>query len=98
MRSWSLTGRYLHDRVDSRGEYVTPDLTPGHRSRVGHLAVVEARRAGGRFVYESSYQLSRHQQSREGRCSTPGTMSDVLIPELFPENAANLIPTVYVSA
>ena len=32
--NWSLTGRYLHDRLDSRGEYLTgPDLTPGIATR-----------------------------------------------------------------
>jgi len=58
--------------------------------------VVEARRVGERFVYETSYQLSRRQQ---GRKDVPHTKDGVgvLIPELFPENEANLIPNVYVS-
>ena len=42
-----------------------PDLAPGHRYQVGHLAVVEARRAAGRLLHELSYQLSSHRQSRE---------------------------------
>lgn len=95
--NWSLTGRYLQDRVDSRGEYVTgPDLTPGHRYQVGHLAVVEARHVRGRHVYELSYQLSNHQLSREDIIHTRNDLG-ILIPEYFPENAANLIPTVEVS-
>ncbi len=57
--NWSLIGRYLHERVDSHGEYIIrADLAPGHRYLVGRLAVVEARHVGGRFLYESSYQLS----------------------------------------
>ena len=72
--NWSLTGRYLHDRVDSRGEYVTqPDLAPGHRFQVGHLAVVEARRAAGRLLLELSYQLSSHTQSRDDLVQTGGS-------------------------
>ncbi len=94
--NWSLTGRYLHDRVDSRGEYVTADFAAGHRYSVGHLAVVEARRAAGRFLYESSYQLSRHDLSRKDRMPTRDGLG-IGIPELFPENAANLIPTLNVS-
>ena len=62
--NWTLTGRYLHDQVDSRGEYVTqPDVAPGQRYQVGHLAVLEARRAAGRVLHELSYQLSSHTQS-----------------------------------
>lgn len=26
--NWSVTGRYLHDRVDSRGEYIVPPMGP----------------------------------------------------------------------
>ena len=64
--NWSVTGRYLHDRVDSLGEYLTlPDLAPGHRYLLGHLAVVEARHVGERILYELSYQLSRHTLSRK---------------------------------
>ena len=45
-------GRYLHERVDSRGDYTTgPDLEPGHRYLLGHLAVVEARHVGGRLLW-----------------------------------------------
>jgi Carboxypeptidase regulatory-like domain len=59
--NWSLTGRYLHDRVDSHGEYVTqPAIAPGHRYQVGHLAAVETRRAAGRLLHELAYQLSSH--------------------------------------
>jgi hypothetical protein len=95
--NWAFTGRYLRDQVDSLGEYVTgPDLTPGHRYQVGHLAVAEARRAGGRFLQEFSYQSSSHQLSRKDRVHTRNGLG-ILIPEYFPENAANLIPTVGVT-
>ena len=95
--NWSVTGRYLHDRLDSRGEYVTgPDLTPGHRYQVGDLAVVEARYVQGRLLHESSYQLSNQQLSRHDRVHTRDDLG-ILISEYFPENAANLIPTVGVS-
>jgi hypothetical protein len=94
--NWSLTGRYLHDRVDSRGEYATIDLSPGHRYLVGHLTVVEARNVRGRFVHDLSYQSSSHELSRKDALHTRGDLG-ILIPELFPENAANLIPSVTVA-
>jgi hypothetical protein len=93
--NWSLTGRYLHDRVDSRGEYVAPDFSAGHRYTVGHLAVVEARRAVGGLLYESSYQLSRHDLARKDRIPSRDDLG-IGIPEIFPENAANLMPNVNV--
>ena len=90
--NWSLKGRYLHDRLDSGGEYITePDSRPGHRYLVGHLAVVEARRVGGRFLHELSYQLSRNRISRDDLMHTRGDLG-ILIPEVFPENAADLMP------
>jgi hypothetical protein len=93
---WSLTGRYLHDRVDSLGEYITgPDRAPGHRYQIGHLAVVEARRVEGPFLYELSYQLSSHELSRKDPLHTRDDVG-IIIPELFPENAAAIVPTVYV--
>ncbi len=95
--NWSLIGRYLHERVDSHGEYVTgPDLAPGHRYLVGRLAVVEARHVGGRLLHESSYQLSKHEQSRNDRAYSRGDLG-VAIPEFFPENAADLIPNVFIA-
>lgn len=95
--NWSLTGRYLHDQVDSRGEYLAgPNLAAGHRYQVGHLAVVEARRAGPRLLNESSYQLSSHELSRKDRMDTRSDLG-IVIPEFFPENAANLIPRVDVA-
>jgi hypothetical protein len=96
LANWALTGRYLHDRVDSRGEYVTADFTAGHRYSVGHLAVVEARRALGRVLYESSYQLSRHDLARKDRMPRRDELG-IAIPEIFPENAANLVPALNVS-
>jgi hypothetical protein len=93
---WSLTGRYLHDRVDSRGEYSTqPDLAAGQRYQVGHLAVVEARRSEGRLLHELSYQMSSHTLSDRDAMSTRSELG-IAIPEFFPENEANLIPRVDV--
>jgi Carboxypeptidase regulatory-like domain len=88
---WSLAGRYLHDRVDSRDEF----LGPPHRYLVGHLAVVESRRGGGRFLHELSYQLSSNQQARKEVMHTRADVG-ILIPEIFPENAADLIPRIDV--
>lgn len=93
---WSLTGRYLHDRADSLGEYFAgPDIVPGRRYRVGDLGVVEARRAGGRWLHELSYQVSRHEQVREGVRHTRESL-EIQTPEIFPENAANLVPRLSV--
>ena len=94
--AWSFTGRYLHDRVDSRGEYATiPDLTPGHRYLVGQLAVLEARRMGGRFVYEASYKLATNQQARRDAVPTRSQLGLTML-ELYAENEGNVIPLVYV--
>ena len=93
---WFLTGRYLHDRGDSRGEFITrPELAAGHRYLAGHFAVLEARRVQGRVLSEISYQLSSNRISPE----EPGHTRDEVglqVPELFAENAANLTPNVAV--
>ena len=94
--NWTTTGRYLHDQVDSRGEYITPDVTPGHRYQVGHLAVMETRHVRGRLLGEFAYQLSTHELSSKDGTHSRGDVG-VLIPEVFPENRANLIPTIDVS-
>jgi hypothetical protein len=94
---WSLTGRYLNDRVDSRGEHGTgPTQEPNHRYSVGRLAVLEARRAGPGLVHESSYQMSIHRQSQKDVIHRRTDLG-IVIPELFPENAADLIPFVDVA-
>jgi hypothetical protein len=93
---WSFAGRYLNDRVDSRGEHGTgPTRAPNHRYSVGRLGVLEARRAGPGLVHESSYQMSIHQQSQKDVIHRRTDLG-VVIPELFPENAADLIPFVDV--
>jgi hypothetical protein len=95
--NWLLTGRYLRDRLDSRGEYVTgPDLVAGHRNQVGHLAVVEARHERGRLLHELSYQLSDQQLSRKDRVHTRDDLG-ILMSEYFPENAEGLIPNIAVT-
>ena len=94
--NWSITGRYFHDRVDSRGEYLTePDVAAGQRYQVGHLVVVEARQSAGRLLHELSYQFSGQTLSRKDRLQTRGELG-ISVPELFPENAADLIPDVHV--
>src|SRR5262249_58238215 len=87
--NWSLIGRYLQDRVDALGETITgPDLAASHRYQAGHLAVVEVRQARGRFLLESSYQLSNHQMARHDVLHTRDDLG-VQISEFFPENRAN---------
>ncbi|HET7698353.1 MAG TPA: TonB-dependent receptor [Vicinamibacterales bacterium] len=94
--AWSVTGRYLRDQVDARGEYVTsPSLAAGHRYQVGHLGVAEVRRAQGRVVLESSYQLSRHRQVRKDRTYTRDSLG-ITSSEIFPENLTNAIPTITI--
>ena len=94
--NWMLTGRYLHDRVDSRGEYVADAyLTPGHRYLAAQLAVAEARSVRGRLVHEAAYQLSNHQQLRKDALPTRADLG-IGILELFPENEARLVPRVII--
>jgi hypothetical protein len=90
--NWSLTGRYLHDRVDSRGPGF---FVPAHGYRIGHLAVVEARHEKGRLMHEVSYQLSSRQTCPSVPFPTRGDLG-IVIPETFPENLANVIPSVGV--
>ena len=92
--SWSVTGRYLHDRVASVGEHLTgPQLQPGRQSRIGQLGIVETRRGGGRVLYELSYQASSHRQRREGPSHTRASLG-IQIPEIFPENTGDVVPNV----
>ena len=91
---WSATGRYLHDRVDAH-DYITLEFTPGHRYQVGHLGVVEIRHGEGQLLSELSYQLSSHELSREDPTHSRHELG-VLIPEVFPENVANLVPNVSI--
>src|SRR5262249_5977452 len=56
----------------------------------------DARHLGGRLLYELSYQLSSQTLSRKDPMYTRGNLG-ILIPEVFPENAASLIPNVYVA-
>jgi len=94
--NWSVIGRYLHDRVASRGDYVTtPDLAAGHRYLDGDLAVVEARHVRGRLLHEFSYQLSTNILSRTDPLYTRAQLG-IGISEMFPENAANLVPDVSI--
>ena len=94
--TWSLTGRYLRDRLDSLGEYIVwPDVAAGHRYQLGHLAVLDARHVQGRLLYELSYQASNQQVARNDGVHTRDEVG-ILIPEYFPENAGNLIPTIEV--
>ena len=95
--NWAGTGRYLRDRVDSRGDNtVGPELSPGHRFLMGHLAVMDARRGGQRVLHEVSYHLSSHRRSRNDLIPTR-TNLEIAIPELFPENRAQLVPSLWVS-
>lgn len=94
---WSVGGRYLHDRVDSRGDYATgPERTPGHRYSLGRVGTIDVRRAGERFLLESSAQVSRHEQSQQDVLLTRADLG-LAIPELFPENAADLMPSIQVA-
>ena len=95
--NWSLTGRYLHDRVDSHGDYVTrPGLAAGHRYVAGDLATVEAQHVRGPLVYELSYQLSTNTLSRTDPSYTRANLG-IEISEMFPENVANLVPNISIS-
>ena len=76
--NWSVTGRYLHERVDSRGEDMH---RPGPRARSslsGRAISPSWRRAGSEdgFLHESSYQLSSHELSRKELVHTRGRPRD----------------------
>ena len=95
--NWSLAVRYLHDRVDARGESaIFPELVPSHRFLLGQLALVEARLSGRGVLYEASYQLSSNELSRDAPVHARDALG-IHVPEFFSENAANLIPNISVS-
>jgi hypothetical protein len=93
---WSATGRYLHDRLDGRGEALSLNLTPTHRYQVGHLSVLEARHTGARLLHEFSYQLSSHTLARGDTRYEKGSLG-ITIPELAPENAAGIVPNISIA-
>ena len=90
--NWSLTGRYLHDRVDSRGEYIDP-AGPGARSSVpGRSSRRGGSQAGRGTVLARTgvpvvepYAVARRSHAERDDLG-------ITIAEVFPENAANLIP------
>jgi hypothetical protein len=88
--TWSLTGRYLRDSIDSR------DPASGHREAVGRMTAGEARRAGSRLSYELWHHFSSHDLSRRDRVDTRDNLA-IAIREIFPENAANLVPNISVA-
>ena len=97
--NWSLTGRYLHDRVDSRGEYAsTPDFAPGHRYH-GRPPRRGRGPAGQEHGSCTNCRTSCRRHAAVRGTTRTHTRGDwgLLIPELFPENAANLIPNISVT-
>ena len=85
--NWTLTGRYLHDQVDSRGEY--------SRRRTSRQ-VIAIRSATSLWWRPGTYEDGSCTNSRtscrtielsaEGPRCTPGDDLGILIPEVFPEN------------
>ena len=91
--TWSLTGRYLRDQVDSYGEYLAgPDAVAGAslpRSATSRWWRRAEREGGCCTSCPTSCRcIGRRRDDRMLTRDDAG----VLIPEMFPENAAGLIP------
>lgn len=105
-----LTGRYLRDGgtefspsgypPQARGDALAvPNFNTGTDvDRVGHVMGVEASFASGRFLSAVSYSLADHRLTtspREG-LELRRDAFGIDIPELFPSNTGNRIPSIFI--
>ncbi len=104
--NWRLTGRYTHDLSKTRelgGLFLgiaVPDVAttdtevPGHIFSVGLKTILK-----GNALNELTFQRSGNVITTSNPEGTRGMRSDygIVIPELFPENNSNRIPSIAIS-
>ena len=94
--SWSIAARYFRDKAAVEGGHFTsPDVEPSRDRSLGHIAVVEFGRVGTRYTNQLAYQLSRRGYSQANTVHTHSSLG-ITVSEIYPENAANLVPTVWI--
>jgi hypothetical protein len=103
--NWRATGRYTHDLSETREPgglflgYAIPNVAMSDTNVPGNVLSTEVRTIMGMGLNEMKYQLSGNKitsESAEGTTSTRGQLG-LQIPELFPENRRDKIPTVAVT-
>jgi hypothetical protein len=99
---WKLVSRYTHDysdTVEPGGLFfgvVVPNVAATRTEVPGNVFSTELRATLGRSLNEFRYQLSGNKittEDPEGNVNTRAALG-VQIPELFPENKADRIPTL----
>jgi hypothetical protein len=102
---WKLVGRYTHDlsnTVEPGGLFTSiavPFVSATHTAVPGQILAVELRGTFGNKLNELKYQFSSNQIHTTDDPNNVNTRSqtNISIPELFPENAANRVPSLSVT-
>ncbi len=102
---WKLVGRYTHDlsnTVEPGGLFTTiavPFVSATHTAVPGQILAVELRGIFGNKLNELKYQFSSNQIHTSDDPANVNTraQTNVSIPELFPENSANRVPSLSVT-
>lgn len=102
---WKLMGRYTHDlsqTVEPGGLFAgttLPNISATHTDVPGQVAGLELRTTWGHALNELKYQFSSNRIGTEDDEANQNTRSQLglEIPELFPENAADRIPSMTIS-
>lgn len=103
--NWRLTGRYTHDQSVTREPgglfqgFAVPNVAVTDTTVPGQIGVLTVRTNKGRWLNEASYQFSSNKISTENPEGYLGLRSNynINIPELFPQNNSNRIPTIAIS-
>ena len=104
-RRWKIVGRYTHDlsqTVEPGGLFtniVVPFVSATHTEVPGQVAAFELRGTFGRMLNELKYQFSSNRIHTADDPQNVNTRSalNVSIPELFPENNADRLPSLAVT-
>jgi hypothetical protein len=103
--NWKLTSRYTHDLSETRepgglfAGFAVPNMASTDTSVPGNVFSTELRGIVGRGFNEVKYQLSGNRITTADTAGNRNTRAQlgVTIPELFPENNANRIPSVVIT-
>jgi hypothetical protein len=104
-RTWKITGRYTHDLSKTREPgglffgVAVPNVATTDTDVPGHIFALESRNMWGKLLNEFKYQISGNAITN----STPDFVRNtkdqfgVTVPEIFPENNSNRIPTIVIT-
>jgi hypothetical protein len=102
---WKLVGRYTHDlsqTVEPGGLFfgaAVPNVAATRTDVPGHVFATELRATLGQGLNEFKYQLSGNKIATSDLEENRNTRDQfgINMPELFPENNANRIPTIVIT-